>query len=586
MPPRKYHLAATALLLILLIWPWLPKSTEPDPPTNPSPSQAPVVGQTGGPPPLHPASAKTALAPASPKKLRPAAAAPSPAVAPHVKGEFLITVRQDVPEQRLQDILTANSLRITDEYTLLAKKSGHRTLHVRCSDPNSPLAADDLLRFDEFADVSLNYIMEAMQTSGPVTPADPEFKSQWSLKNASDIDIDAPEAWAVTPADQEVVVAVIDTGIDYRHPDLAAAIWNNPLELPGDGNGDSYPGLAGVDDDGDGLIDEDSKGHGRFLPDGVTPNPLYLNDLAADDDENGYADDFHGIDTGDNDSDPLDTLAAPYVAGHGTHIAGIIAASHNALGIAGIAPGAKIMAIKGFQSSTGQLTSASELKGLNYILAMKEHGVNIVAINASYGCKKCNNPAQEQALALVVDGGILFAAAAGNNGTNNDTDPVYPASYKLANVLSVASTTDRDALDVSNYGRTTVHLGAPGKNIVSTDLTSPTSPDTLTYRSGTSMATAQVSGAIAVLAAVYPFESASQRWLRIMDGTDPVTSLAAKTISGGRLNLFNALAAKQTCVGDTRGDNDVDGLDLALFANGGTVFTVQDIVAGFGSACQ
>jgi len=100
------------------------------------------------------------------------------------------------------------------------------------------------------------------------------------------------------------------------------------------------------------------------------------------------------------------------------------------------------------------------------------------------------------------------------------------------------------------------------------------------------MATAQVSGAVAVLAAVYPFESSSQRWLRIMDGTDPVTSLASKTISGGRLNLFNALSSKQTCVGDTRGDNDVDGQDLSLFVNGSTVFTIQDIAAGFGATCQ
>jgi hypothetical protein len=99
------------------------------------------------------------------------------------------------------------------------------------------------------------------------------------------------------------------------------------------------------------------------------------------------------------------------------------------------------------------------------------------------------------------------------------------------------------------------------------------------------MATPHVSGSIAVLATVYPFESSSQRWQRIMDGVDPIPGLAGKTISGGRLNLFNALASPQTCYGDTRGDNDVDAMDLSDFIHNSTVFSVEDMASGFGKNC-
>lgn len=524
------------------------------------------------------------------KPLPPTTQAP---IAPHKEGEFIVTLAEGVSEDRLQEILSEAHLQIAKTFFLGPKAKAKKILHLIATESGRLTTADQLAAYTEFEGVELNYVMEAFQTSTPVTPNDPDFPKQWALNQVSsvvsndDVDIDAPEAWAITPSNTEVVVAIIDTGIDYTHLDLIDRLWVNPLEAEGDANGDGYPGIKGVDDDADGLVDEDSKGQEpHWSAQGMQFNPLYRNDLSSDDDENGYEDDIYGIDTGNHDSDPMDINNSLDVSGHGTHVAGIIAASHNQIGTAGVSVKARIMVIKGFDSLYGQLTSTSELQALQYIGAMKERGVNVVAINASYGGTTFS-PTQKGAIADIIAKGIIFVAAAGNGGTNNDSRAIYPASHQLENLFSVASTNTNDTLDTfSNYGLTSVHLAAPGRGILSTHLTTADDKAKLLYRSGTSMATAHVTGAIAVLAAVYPYESTAQLWQRIMGGIDPVTALAYKTISGGRLNLFNALAASQTCVGDTRGDADIDGLDLADHILGGTVFSLAEMAAAFGNQCQ
>ena len=254
-----------------------------------------------------------------------------------------------------------------------------------------------------------NYYVH-LQTTG--FPNDPNFSSQWGMNNTgqtggtTDADIDAPEAWAITAGDSSIVVAVLDTGVDYTHPDLAANIWTNPGEIAGDG----------IDNDG-----------------------------------NGFIDDVHGWDFQNEDNDPMDDH------GHGTHVAGTIAAvGNNGVGVAGVAWNVTIMPLK-IMSSSG--TSFDAIQALNYAVAM---GVKIS--NNSYYMSGMYNAIEAAGAA-----GHLFVTAAGNSGVNTDITPHYPSIYDLENIISVAATDHNDnKLSSSNYGLTTVDLGAPGANIYST----------------------------------------------------------------------------------------------------------------------
>jgi len=254
-------------------------------------------------------------------------------------------------------------------------------------------------------------------------PGDPQFTSQWCHRNADNpySDMDSPKAWDLTTGSADVVVALIDSGVDYTHPDLAANIWTNPAEIPGNG----------IDDDG-----------------------------------NGYVDDIHGIDSGDGDSDPQD------YDGHGTHVAGIMGAvGGNGLGVAGINWQVKIMVLKGFEAASDGMDTTMEMEAIDYILAMKAGGVNIVAVNASYGFTGEEDELEKEAIEALGQAGILFMAAAGNSAVDNDGTYAthYPSSYDLDNIVSVAAgDTDGQLADFSNYGVVSVDLAAPGDTILST----------------------------------------------------------------------------------------------------------------------
>src|SRR2546422_295586 len=340
-----------------------------------------------------------------------------------------------------------------------------------------------------------NWIVDAQ-----VVPSDPSFSSLWGLNNTGqnggipDADIDAPEAWDITTGSSDVVVAVIDTGIDYTHPDLSANMFRNELDCNSNG----------IDDDGNGLVD-----------------------------------DCFGIDTANNDSNPMDD-ANP---GHGSHVAGTIGAvGNNAVGVVGVNWAIRLMACK-FLGSTGSGTTADAIDCLEYVKLMKDRGVNIVATSNSWG-----GGGFSQGLFDAIEAhphrGILFIAAAGNAnpGSNNDTKPFYPAAYYLPNVISVAATTRTDALaSFSNFGRRTVHLGAPGQEILST-----TPGNTYSSLSGTSMATPHVTGVAALLKAQDPARDWRALKNLILAGGDTVPSLATTTITQKRLNARGAL----TCPGD------------------------------------
>lgn len=332
-------------------------------------------------------------------------------------------------------------------------------------------------------------------------PNDLKFKNQWDFHNtgattpagkgALDADIDAPEAWEVSTGSRAVIVGILDTGIRYDHPDLKENIWNNPGETGTDSSGNDKS-TNGIDDDG-----------------------------------NGFIDDFRGWDFVGNDNDPLDEN------GHGTHTAGTIGAvGNNGIGVAGINWQVSLVPLQIFDSSgSGDLSGA--MAALDYATKM---GFPIT--NNSWGGSDYT-AAFEELLKANRDSGSLFVAAAGNNGSNNDSDPFYPASFQVENVISVAASDNKDRLaNFSNFGRNSVHLAAPGADIFSTyawiDYFS---------ESGTSMAAPHVAGAAALIKSVWPTLSSIQIKNKILESVDLIfdPSFDGKLISGGRLNLAAAV---------------------------------------------
>jgi subtilisin family serine protease len=342
-----------------------------------------------------------------------------------------------------------------------------------------------------FEYVEPDYIVTKGTISAQATfPNDPSFNQLWGLHNTgqsggtADADIDAPEAWDIQTGDPNLVIGVIDTGVDYNHQDLVGNIWTNPGEIANDG----------IDNDG-----------------------------------NGYIDDIRGWDFAYNDNNPSD------VDGHGTHVSGTIAGKgNNGVGVTGVAWNAKIMPLK-FLDDTGSGSTSNAIKAINYATAK---GVKLT--NNSWGGGGYSQ-ALYDAINAAGQAGALFIAAAGNDAKNTDTSPSYPASYNLANIISVASTTRTDALSsFSNYGLTSVDLGAPGSEIYST-----TPNNTYATYSGTSMASPHVAGAAALLWSQNPTWTAQQVKNTLMNTGDSIAALAGKTVSGKRLNINNALTATE-----------------------------------------
>lgn len=336
----------------------------------------------------------------------------------------------------------------------------------------------------------------------------------WGLHNrgqnggTEDADIDAPEAWATTTGSENVLIAVIDTGVDYNHPDLKANMWTNPGEIPGDG----------IDNDGNGVID-----------------------------------DVHGYNAFADTGNPMDAHS------HGTHCAGTIAAKgNNGLGITGVAWDAKIMAVKIFDDS-GRTSSDAILRGILYA---SKNGARITSNSwGGGGANQLIKDAFESSPAFHV-------MAAGNDGRNVDRNANYPSGYDIPNSIAVAATDRNDRLaGFSNYGAKEVDLGAPG---VDTYSTIPNGR--YGNKSGTSMATPHVSGAAALLVAAEPGISNEELKSRLMSGADRISSLRGKTVSGGRLNIANSLENDKVAPGEIRELHgkavDPKTIDLRFLATG------------------
>jgi subtilisin family serine protease len=313
--------------------------------------------------------------------------------------------------------------------------------------------------------------------SATTTPNDPMFGQLWGMAK-----INAPAAWDVSTGSANVVVGDIDTGIDYTHPDLAANVWVNPGEVAGNN----------VDDDG-----------------------------------NGYVDDVNGWDFVSDDNNPMDDH------GHGTHTSGTVGATgNNGVGVAGVNWNVRVAGLK-FLSAQGSGSTSDAVLALGYAVA---EGMKVT--NNSWGGGGFSQSLYN-AINAARDAGMLFVAAAGNSTLNNDLLPFYPASYGLDNVIAVAATTSTDGLaSFSNYGATSVDLGAPGAGITST-----VPGNGYESWSGTSMATPHVSGAAALLFAAHPSWSYVEVRDRIFCTARPLAALSGKTATGGMLDLGAALGS-------------------------------------------
>lgn len=329
------------------------------------------------------------------------------------------------------------------------------------------------------ANVSYNYIRHVARTPDK----DPLYSQQWHLPK-----IKAPEAWNVTTGDSKVVVAVLDTGVDLKHPDLVKNLWKNPGEVSGNGK---------------------------------------------DDDKNGYIDDVYGLNAIDPSLPPQDD------DGHGTHCAGIIGAvGNNSIDVAGVSWNVKIISLK-FLNERGEGPDADAIKCIEYAVKLKKKGVNLRVISNSW-TGPLDNPPLKEAFRLAESNGILNVCAAGNDepGHNIDLEPAYPAAYSFNSIITVAASNANDELaGFSNYGTKQVDLAAPGTAILSLKLGGGT-----VAMEGTSMATPLVAGAAALIASREPGLTYKDIKARILNTADRIPALKGKVLTGARLNLYRAVA--------------------------------------------
>ncbi len=378
------------------------------------------------------------------------------------------------------------------------------------------------------------------------------FTKQYGLHNTgqdggvTDADIDAPEAWSITTGNARVVVSVIDSGVDFTHPDLYLNIWLNQAEIP------SLLRAQLADTNTDGLItfrDLNAPANAAFVRDlngtsyidagDLLDDPLWSD--GVDTDGNGFEDDLVGWDFRDNDNRPFDEHR------HGTHVAGILGATgNNGMGVVGVSWTTSIMPLRFLdQNNSGDVSDAIE--AINYTTLMRTREaspVNIRVSNNSWG----SSSALSQNLFDAVDGNraadILFVAAAGNGdvlgrGIDNDQQPFYPANLDLPNVISVAAFGPDGALArFSNFGDSSVDIAAPGIGITSTE------PGGLySSRNGTSMATPFVSGTAALIFATHPQATAFEVRDAVLAGAEHVSGFDNSIVGGRRLNAGGALAA-------------------------------------------
>ena len=393
---------------------------------------------------------------------------------PHAASRLLVAYDETVNAKAKQSISKSMGVKILDEISL----TGVQVVEIA---DNTTLAVK-LAQYRDRDDVL--YAEPDYRVQPSVIPNDPRFGELWGMDNTGQTggtpgaDIGAVEAWNTTVGSRDIIVAVIDTGIDYNHPDLAANMWVNAGEVPGNG----------VDDDG-----------------------------------NGFVDDVHGYDFANNDGDPWDDHY------HGTHCAGTIGAvGDNGIGVSGVSWRVRLMAVKNMGLAGGLVSDS--VRALDYAVQMGAH-----VTSNSYGGYGFSQ-AMYDAIGRAKDAGQLFVAAASNDSNDNDINPAYPASYDHENIISVAATDHNDQFaSFSNYGATTVDLSAPGVNILSTFPN-----NTYSAINGTSMACPHVAGAAALLYAATGATGWETVKDLLLNGVDPLP-VTGRVLTDGRLNIQNSL---------------------------------------------
>jgi subtilisin family serine protease len=344
-------------------------------------------------------------------------AAPELSANDYVAGEVLVRFQTSQTLAAAQQVAARHGLAMLRHYNWLSRHEGQVIGLFRSTKLSTAALLKELLAEPAVAFAEPNYLR---YTSDLPMPNDPRFKFLWGLRNTGQAvngingttndDIGFLRAWGFAPvATNEIVVGVIDTGLDVTHPDLVSNLWTNPGGIPGD----------------------------------------------------NYVGDVHGYDFALGTGDLTDS------GFHGTHVAGTIAATgNNGIGVIGVDFQAHLMGLKASDNGSN-LASSAIIEAIQYATLMKGGGVNIVALNASYGGGSYSST-ERSAMAAAGDAGIVFCVAAGNNATNNNKVKVYPASYRLTNMIVVAASDQNDTLaSFSNYGATTVDLAAPGVNILS-----------------------------------------------------------------------------------------------------------------------
>ena len=428
---------------------------------------------------------------------------------PHVKGEVIVKFKSGIQKSSYLSLKSAGA-EIIETVSLAYGKihvarynSSEKCLDAVLKrikqDPNVEYVEPNFIYsiVDPIKSVDVKTLLNLDPTQ-PLnyTPNDPRYGQLWGLQNTgsndpsgtrgvSGADINAVKAWAITTGSRAIRIAVIDTGVDYNHPDLAANMWVNTAEKNG---------TPGVDDDG-----------------------------------NGYVDDIHGYDFANDDGDPMDGN------NHGTHCAGTIGAVHNnGIGIAGVMADVEIVGLK-FLTDTGSGSTVHAIKSIDYATKL-----NVDIMSNSWG-GGARSQALEEAIQRASDAGIIFTAAAGNSRSDNDSSPHYPSNYPVENVISVAAHTAQDDLaSFSSYGKKTVHVAAPGHNILST-----VAGNRYASFSGTSMATPHVSGGLGLLLAQTGRLDHADLKSRLMETSVPVSAYRSKVIKGGRMDVYNLLTDRR-----------------------------------------
>lgn len=342
----------------------------------------------------------------------------------YARGQLIVKLKATTDVTDIETLAQSHGLKLRSLHRAdtTRTRKGHMVLLSHPTRTTAQLLSD--LKNDptvEYAEP--NYIKQLSSL-----PNDPDFNLLWGLHNTgqtvngtsgtADADIDSPESLGLARyPSPEVVVGVADTGMSIQHPDLSANLWTNPNEIPENG---------------------------------------------IDDDANGYIDDEYGYDFGTDTHWMVDN------DNHGTHVSGTIGAiSDNAIGISGVHAGARLLPLK-IEASDGNLYTADIIEAFLYAADLKNSGINLVVINASFGGPSYTQ-AEYDAISEMNTAGIILCAAAGNDGFDNDTTPSYPANYDLPNIISIAATDQNNNLaSFSNYGSSTVDLAAPGVNIYST----------------------------------------------------------------------------------------------------------------------